>query len=153
MQIKKDTKVKVQYRLELGTGAVLQVAETLDGYTQVDVVFEKDGKGFLETFPQSLLTPVADIFQRYQSNKSDNPTDFFLKQLAYQLPLENMGGELSNSKTDLLPHQILLTHQIISARRRKFLIADEVGLGKTIEVGMIIKELLSRGEAKRILII
>ena len=64
-----------------------------------------------------------------------------------------MGGELSNSKTDLLPHQILLTHQIISARRRKFLIADEVGLGKTIEVGMIVKELLSRREAKRILVI
>ncbi|OEU47506.1 MAG: hypothetical protein BA861_02725 [Desulfobacterales bacterium S3730MH5] len=60
-------------------------------------------------------------------------------------------GELSNSKTDLLPHQILLTHQIISARRRKFLVANEVGLGKTIEVGMIIKELLARGEAKRIL--
>ena len=47
MQIKKDTKVKVQYRPELGTGAVLQVAEALDGYTQVDVVFEKDGKRFL----------------------------------------------------------------------------------------------------------
>jgi SNF2 family DNA or RNA helicase len=95
----------------------------------------------------------ADIFQRYQNGESDQPTDFFLKQLAYQLPLENSGGELSNSKTDLLPHQILLTHQIISARRRKLLIADEVGLGKTIEVGMIIKELLARGEAKRILII
>jgi SNF2 family DNA or RNA helicase len=153
MQIKKDTKVKVQYRPEMGTGTVLQVAEALDGYTQVDVVFEKDGKRFLETFPQNLLTPVADIFQRYQNNESDHPSDFFLKQLAYQLPLENSGGELSNSKTDLLPHQILLTHQIISARRRKFLIADEVGLGKTIEVGMIIKELLARGEAKRILII
>jgi SNF2 family DNA or RNA helicase len=153
MQIKKDTKVKIQYRPEMGTGTVLQVAEALDGYTQVDVVFEKDGKRFLETFPQSLVTPIADIFQRYQNNESDHPSDFFLKQLAYQLPLENSGGELSNSKTDLLPHQILLTHQIISARRRKFLIADEVGLGKTIEVGMIIKELLARGEAKRILII
>jgi SNF2 family DNA or RNA helicase len=153
MQIKKDTKVKVQYRPELGSGTVLQVAEAPGSYTQIDVVFEKDGKRFLETFPQNLLTPVADIFQRYQNNESDHPTDFFLKQLAYQLPLENLGGELSNSKTDLLPHQILLTHQIISARRRKFLIADEVGLGKTIEVGMIIKELLSRGETRRILVI
>ncbi|MBW2570515.1 MAG: hypothetical protein JRE47_14415 [Deltaproteobacteria bacterium] len=153
MQIKKDTKVKVQYRPDLGSGAVLQVAEAPGGKYNVDVVFEKDGKRFLETFYQSHLTPIADIFQRYQNNESDHPTDFFLKQLACQLPLENMGGELSNSKTDLLPHQILLTHQIISARRRKFLIADEVGLGKTIEVGMIIKELLARGEAKRILII
>ena len=103
MQIKKDTKVKVQYRPELGFGTVLQVAEALGSYTQIDVVFEKDGKRFLETFPQNLLTPVADIFQRYQNNESDHPTDFFLKQLAYQLPLENSGGELSNSKTDLLP--------------------------------------------------
>ena len=153
MEIKKDTKVKVPYRPELGTGAVLQVAEDPGGYTQVDVVFEKDGKRFLETFPENRLEPVADIFQRYQNGESDHPTDFLLRQLAYQFPLENLGGELSNSKTDLLPHQILLTHQIISARRRKFLIADEVGLGKTIEVGMIIKELLARGEAKRILVI
>ena len=152
MQIKKDTKVKVTYRPELGTGAVLQVSETRGEY-QVDVVFEKNGKRFLETFPQSSLEPVADIFQRYQNGESDHPADFFLKQLAYQLPLENSGGELSNSKTDLLPHQILLTHQIISSRRRKYLIADEVGLGKTIEVGMIIKELLARGEAQRVLVI
>ena len=153
MQIKKDTKVKVQYRSELGTGSVLQVAEASVGEYNVDVVFEKDGKRFLETFPKNLLTPVADIFQRYQNNESDHPTDFFLKQLACQLSLENSGGELSNSKTDLLPHQILLTHQIVSANRRRFLIADEVGLGKTIEVGMIIKELLSRGETRRILVI
>ena len=153
MQIKKDTKVKVPYRPDLGIGSVINVAESPGGYTQVDVVFEKDGKRFLETFPQSRIEPIADIFQRYQNGESDHPMDFFLRQLAYQFPLENRGGELSNSKTDLLPHQILLTHQIISARRRKFLIADEVGLGKTIEVGMIIKELLARGEAKRILII
>ncbi|MDP2644382.1 MAG: SNF2-related protein [Desulfobacterales bacterium] len=153
MEMKKNSKVRVPYRLDLGTGSVLQVAEAPgDGYP-VDVIFEKDGKRFLETFPQDHLEPVSDIFQRYQNNESDHPTDFFLKQLAFQLPLENSGGELSNSKTDLLPHQILLTHQIISARRRKFLIADEVGLGKTIEVGMIVKELLSRSEAKRVLII
>jgi len=116
MEIKKNTKVKVQYRPELGTGTVLQVAEAHGGEYHIDVVFEKDGKRFLETFPKNLLTPVADIFQRYQNNESDHPTDFFLKQLAWQLPLENSGGELSNSKTDLLPHQILLTHQIINAR-------------------------------------
>ena len=152
-KVNKDTKVRVPYRLDLGIGSVLQVAEAPGEEYQVDVVFEKEGKRFLETFPQSHLEPVSDIFQRYQNGECDHPTDFFLKQLACQLPLENSGGELSNSKTDLLPHQILLTHQITNARRRKFLIADEVGLGKTIEAGMIIKELLSRGEAKRILII
>jgi hypothetical protein len=109
MHIKKDTKEKVQYRPELGSGAVLQVAEASGGEYQVEVVFEKAGMRFLETFPKSLLAPVADIFQRYRNGESDHPTDFFLKQLAYQLPLENLGGELSNSKTDPLPHQILFS--------------------------------------------
>ncbi len=59
MEIKKDTKVKVPYLPELGTDAVFQVAEGPWGYTQVDVVFEKDGKRFLETFPQSRVEPAA----------------------------------------------------------------------------------------------
>lgn len=107
----------------------------------------------LETAPQSLLEPVDDIFTRFDKCLTAQPLEFFLKQLAYQFPLENSGGEISNSRTDLLPHQILLTHKIVEARRRRFLIADEVGLGKTIEAGMIIRELYSRKEANRILII
>lgn len=54
MQIKKDAKVKVTYRPDLGTGEVLQISETRGAF-QVDVVFEKDGKRFLETFAQSSL--------------------------------------------------------------------------------------------------
>ena len=91
MQIKKDAKVKVQYRSELGTGAVLHVAEASGGEYNVDVIFEKDGRRFLETFPKNLLIPVADIFQRYQNNESDHTTDFFLKQLALPLPLTIRG--------------------------------------------------------------
>ena len=152
MELKEHTKVKVIYRPELGSGEVLRVEERHGEYL-VDVVFEKDGKRLLETFPQNLLEPVPDLLQRFQKGESDDPLDFFLKQLAYQFPLENSGGKLSNSRTDLLPHQILLTHQVVNATRRKFLVADEVGLGKTIEVGMIIRELLSRGDARRVLIV
>lgn len=152
MAIKENSKIRVKYRPELGSGEVIRVSEE-NGEYKVDVVFEKGGKRILETFPESVIEPVDDIFQKFERGLSDKPTDFFLKQLAYQFPLENSGGELSNSKTDLLPHQILLTHKVVEARRRRFLIADEVGLGKTIETGMIIRELYSRGEAKRILII
>src|SRR4030043_801222 len=150
--LQEKTRVRIKYKPELGSGEVLRVSEE-EGIYKVDVVFEKDGKRILETFPLNILEPIEDIFQKFEKGISDRPLDFFLKQLAYQFPLENSGGELSNSKTDLLPHQILLTHKIVEARRRRFLIADEVGLGKTIETGMIIRELNSRKEAERILII
>ncbi len=142
----------MKYRPELGPGEVIRVSEEHGEY-KADVVFEKDGRRILETFPQDVLEPVDDIFRKFQKGVSDRPVDFFLKQLAYQFPTENPGGELSNSRTDLLPHQILLTHNIVKSRRRRFLIADEVGLGKTVETGMIIRELSALKEASRILII
>ena len=42
MQVKKNTKVKVQYRPELGTGTVLQVAETSEDDYNVDVINPSD---------------------------------------------------------------------------------------------------------------
>jgi superfamily II DNA or RNA helicase len=152
MKVKENTKVHVKCRPDLESGQVIRISGAA-GECKVDVVFERDGKRIFETFPEDLLEPVEDIFQRFERGQSDKPLQFFLKQLAYQFPLENSGGELSNSKTDLLPHQILLTQAIVTARRRRFLIADEVGLGKTIETGMVIRELHARKEANRILII
>jgi len=152
MELKEHHRVKVSYRPDLGVGEIIRVQEKETEYL-VDVAFEREGKRILETFPTHYLELVPDIFERFQKGESDPPLDFFLKQLSYQFPLENLGGKLSNSKTDLLPHQILLTHEIVNATRRKFLVADEVGLGKTIEIGMIIRELFSRGDVRRVLII
>ena len=52
-----------------------------------------------------------------------------------------------------LPHQILALEKVMSAQLLRFLIADEVGMGKTIETGLILKELKLRGIAKRTLIV
>jgi len=150
--VQPNQRVRVVGRDDLGVGEVLRVTES-GGVYQVDVVFEsRDGRR-LETFPANRLQAQADVWERLAQNDFDPPLDFLLKQLAYQFPLANTGGELSNSRTALLPHQILLTHDVVAATRRRFLIADEVGLGKTIEAGMIVRELIARGEAERILII
>jgi superfamily II DNA or RNA helicase len=150
--VQPNQRVRVLGRDDLGVGEVLRVAES-GGIYQVDVVFEsRDGRR-LETFPANRLQAQPDLWDRLAQNDSDPPLDFLLKQLAYQFPLANTGGELSNSRTALLPHQILLTHDVVAATRRRFLIADEVGLGKTIEAGMIVRELAARNDAQRILII
>ncbi len=52
-----------------------------------------------------------------------------------------------------LPHQILALLKAVSSDRVRLLLADEVGLGKTIEAGLIIKELKLRGAVRRVLIV
>ena len=53
----------------------------------------------------------------------------------------------------LLPHQILALEKIMSGQFLRFLLADEVGMGKTIEAGLVLKELKLRGIVKRTLIV
>lgn len=151
-EVRTGNRVTVKGRKDLGVGEVLRVAENYGAYV-ADVVFDAESGRRLETLPIERLELVPDIWDRAKRGDWDNPEDFLLKQLAFQFPLHNTGGQLSNSRTDLLPHQILLTRDIVRAERRRFLIADEVGLGKTIEAGMIIRELVARNEAQRILII
>ncbi len=52
-----------------------------------------------------------------------------------------------------LPHQILALEKVMAGQFLRFLIADEVGMGKTIETGLILKELKLRGISKRTLIV
>lgn len=76
-------------------------------------------------------------------------TESYILQLAYDY---NKILSLSNSRTRILAHQVESTHRIVNAINHRFLIADEVGLGKTIEAGLVIKELIYRHSYKRIMI-
>ncbi len=72
---------------------------------------------------------------------------------AHRLPLLDSAASLTSAKIDLLPHQVVLTHRVATTSPRRFLVADEVGLGKTIETALILRELASRGELKRALMV
>lgn len=52
-----------------------------------------------------------------------------------------------------LPHQVNALARAMSGRRIRYLFADEVGLGKTIEAGLVIRELKLRGMARRVLVV
>lgn len=52
-----------------------------------------------------------------------------------------------------LPHQILALEKVMAGQFLRFLIADEVGMGKTIETGLILKELKLRAIVKRALVV
>jgi ATP-dependent helicase HepA len=60
---------------------------------------------------------------------------------------------LMGARVQLLPHQIYIAHQVSQRHAPRVLLADEVGLGKTIEAGLIIHQQLITEQAKRVLIV
>ncbi len=66
-----------------------------------------------------------------------------------QLPVRG----LLSPRVSLIPHQFYIANEVASRYEPRILLADEVGLGKTIEAGLIINQLLTTGRANRILII
>jgi len=66
-----------------------------------------------------------------------------------QLPTRGLLGP----RVSLIPHQLFIAHQVANRSAPRVLLADEVGLGKTIEAGLIIHQQLISDRAQRILII
>jgi len=93
------------------------------------------------------------LYQRQEENCSAS----FVRYIAAlarikQVLAEGIVADLDESILPL-PHQIYALNRAISGNNIRYLLADEVGLGKTIEAGLIIKELKARGLIKRVLII
>ena len=138
----------------LGIGKILKVRNNQSKVQFDPSVFSKppyrsENKIMLLEELELVDTPL----DRIQRGEWDEPWKFEMKTMAARLLAANAGGQLSNARTELLPHQIFTAHRVVSSPVRRFLLADEVGLGKTIEAGMIWQALFQRGLARRTLII
>jgi len=92
-------------------------------------------------------------FELAGANKWDEAWKFDLRQMAARFLCLNKGGQLSNARTEILPHQIFTAFTVVSSPKRRFMLADEVGLGKTVEAGMVWQALAQRGNAARTLVV
>ncbi|WP_414931512.1 RNA polymerase-associated protein RapA [Vibrio europaeus] len=86
----------------------------------------------------------------------DRMDNFVLRYRAlmnqYQQHKSPMRG-LCGMRAGLIPHQLYIAHEVGRRHAPRVLLADEVGLGKTIEAGMIIHQQVLAGRAERILIV
>ncbi|MGB0711949.1 MAG: RNA polymerase-associated protein RapA [Gammaproteobacteria bacterium] len=60
---------------------------------------------------------------------------------------------LLGARMGLIPHQLYIAHEVSRRHAPRVLLADEVGLGKTIEAGLILHRLILTGRARRVLIV
>jgi len=128
------------------------------------VVIAPPAEGFIKVFfpvgerqvPIASLTSAlgrSEIVVTQAKSDAKRALRAWLCYQAHALPLMDNVSALTSAKIDLLPHQVVLTHRVATASPRRFLIADEVGLGKTIEAALILRELVSRGELKRAIMV
>jgi superfamily II DNA or RNA helicase len=60
---------------------------------------------------------------------------------------------LGRADVEVLPHQVSVLDRALTADPVRLLLADEVGLGKTIEAGLVFSELKARGRVRRVLVV
>lgn len=100
------------------------------------------------------LEQILSIEQRLAFGQRDAALAVAARAQALAIrSLNDEWGVFAASRIDLLPHQLWVCRQVTGQWPTRWLIADDVGLGKTIEAGMIMSALLTRGHVRRMLIL
>jgi superfamily II DNA or RNA helicase len=145
------TKVVSHVHQGKGKGTIIGFSGFDD--TLVDVIFDTGEKLVCRVED---LHPVTDPVSRLKSNRFSTPDAFlcrlFSSKLAGQLTDKALIASV-NFKIKPLPHQLLAVDFVMNRFKPRCLIADEVGLGKTIEALLVYQEYKLRGMAKRTLIV
>lgn len=112
-------------------------------------VFQNNG---LATYYESQLQAVSSV-EPELTQLTAEAVHAYLTSLQLLAPSTANLYSLRSGRVKFIPYQYRPVLKLIRADRPRLLIADEVGVGKTIEAGLIIKELQARMELSSVLII
>lgn len=137
------------------------VSDSLNEPVLYEVQYVDGGR--LDVVPETLLTPLAEHVEtdpvvRLARAGHDDYAAFRERErllTSYSRMLRQAGGlsALLSSRVDLRPHQAYVAGVVLQDPRRRYILADEVGLGKTIEAGIVIHDLLRQDRNARVLIL
>lgn len=158
-----DIKLAPLARVEFVAGDEIETEDgerhTVDTVEKEDTFLVYHANG--SVIPEALLasrtvSAVAGPEGRLLRREVDDPSDFDLRletlhrRADYrQLPVRGLIG----ARVDLIGHQLFIANEVVSRRVPRVLLADETGLGKTIEAAMIIHRLILSGRTARVLIL
>ena len=151
MEFKVGDTVRNKRTGDIGTVCSLNQTAT------VQMVRVNFSNGYKNLSPNALELVVqeSDMYDHFRSGWFDSYLRF--RQL---LTHTRIGGNLTNivysmkyGDVDFLPHQFKPVFKFLTANTQRLLIADEVGLGKTIEALYIWRELQARNDARRLLVV
>ena len=143
---------------------------TTDGGTEFEVTgvgeedgcfvyFGKDGDGAEVAVPEQELSSFVRFSRpqdRLFAGQIDSNSRFLLRLDTRSLMSRHSGSPaagLLGPRVQLLPHQLYIADEVARRFTPRVLLADEVGLGKTIESGLIVHHRLHRGMASRVLVL
>ena len=153
-------------RVVFGSGDRIRAAEgwtlTVDDTKELGgliVYIGEDERGELTELPEARLADTMQFDQardRLLTGQVDRNDWFELRfrTLHHHHRIEqNPALGLAGPRIDLIPHQLYIADEVSRRHAPRVLLADEVGLGKTIEAGLILHRLLLTGRAERALIL
>ncbi|WP_242416470.1 DEAD/DEAH box helicase [Sphingomonas panni] len=141
-------------RRGLGVGRIRTVRR-LAGVDQALVQWQSDGRSiWVASLGLRRLMDAELAFVRSRPAHEDAGERFALCVVGHALRSWNEAtGALDRLDVDPLPHQIQLVHRIVTSGNTNWIIADDVGLGKTIEVGLLLAALQRSRALRRILVV
>ncbi len=136
-------------------GHIWQVTEAQATHGVVKYIVDGNEKPIMETRLAANIT-LAKPLDRLLASRLHQNDWYELRQeilktqgLLASHPLKGLMG----ARVDIIEHQLYIAHEVGKRIAPRVLLADEVGLGKTIEAGLIIHQQLITGKAERILIL
>ncbi|BAZ02908.1 hypothetical protein NIES37_69210 (plasmid) [Tolypothrix tenuis PCC 7101] len=139
---------------------VKSTSRTPNGSVVIEVVGVSDFiKGRTARFVKELEEDLEVLDPKNTNLVSDNTPGYRNSLLFLEAHLRQTAPTDTNlyigheAAMDVLPYQLDPTLKALSMPRQRLLIADAVGLGKTLEAGILVAELMRRGRAKRILVV
>ncbi|MGP5221524.1 RNA polymerase-associated protein RapA [Psychrobacter celer] len=136
-----------------GNGYTVNAVDEVMGVLKYSV--DEHERGIMETRLAANIT-LAKPLERLLAGRIERGDWYELRQDILRMQSALAGHPLKGlmgARVDIIEHQLYIAHEVGKRIAPRVLLADEVGLGKTIEAGLIIHQQLITGKAERVLIL